>query len=181
VFIENKTVYGGPYVKISYAVSGKIFQKDIFNLPQFEFRSGVLDTTLCDKVCQWLATGQWLSPGTSTNKTDRHDITEILLKVTLNIITRTPFNLQKKPKFVEHHWMVTNKKVGVHYSWTFSEKTFFLFTILPYMSYVDLHVWPATEFIWVFSIDIKLKLFQVSVEKIFKSIIVKICLIYIFS
>jgi hypothetical protein len=42
------------------------------------------DTTLCDKVCQWLATGQWFSPGTpvsSTNKTDRHDITEILLKV----------------------------------------------------------------------------------------------------
>ena len=30
-------------------------------------------TTLCDEVCQWLATGQWFSPGTlvsSTNKTD---------------------------------------------------------------------------------------------------------------
>ena len=39
---------------------------------------GVLDTTLCDKVCQWLVTGQWFSPGTtvsSTNQTDRHDIT----------------------------------------------------------------------------------------------------------
>ena len=39
-------------------------------------------TTLCDKVCQWLATGLWFSPGplvSSTNKTDRHDITEILL------------------------------------------------------------------------------------------------------
>ena len=23
------------------------------------FRWGVLDTTLCDKVCQWLATGRW--------------------------------------------------------------------------------------------------------------------------
>jgi hypothetical protein len=49
--------------------------------------SGVLDTILCDKVCQWLATGQWFSPGTpvsSINQTDRHDITEILLKVTLN-------------------------------------------------------------------------------------------------
>jgi hypothetical protein len=23
---------------------------------------GVLDTTLCDKVCQWLATGRWFSP-----------------------------------------------------------------------------------------------------------------------
>jgi hypothetical protein len=40
-------------------------------------------TTLCDKVSQWLVTGLWFSPGppvSSTNKTDRHDITEILLK-----------------------------------------------------------------------------------------------------
>jgi hypothetical protein len=37
-------------------------------------------TTLCDKVCQWLATGLWFSPGppvSSTNKADRHDITGI--------------------------------------------------------------------------------------------------------
>jgi hypothetical protein len=43
-------------------------------------------TTLCDKVCQWLAAGHWFSPGTpvsSTNKTDRHDITEILLEVVI--------------------------------------------------------------------------------------------------
>jgi hypothetical protein len=42
----------------------------------------VTGTTLCDKVCQWLATGQWFSPDppvSSTNKTDRHDIAEILL------------------------------------------------------------------------------------------------------
>jgi hypothetical protein len=34
-------------------------------------------TTLCDKVCQWLATGRWFSlgpPVSSTSKTDRHDI-----------------------------------------------------------------------------------------------------------
>jgi hypothetical protein len=59
---------------------------------EFESRSGrgVLHTTLCDKVCQWLATSRWFSPGfpiSSTNKTDRHDITEILLKVALNAIT----------------------------------------------------------------------------------------------
>jgi hypothetical protein len=51
---------------------------------------GVLDTTFCDKVCQLLATGQWFSLGTpvsSTNKTDCHDITEILLKVALNNIS----------------------------------------------------------------------------------------------
>jgi hypothetical protein len=48
---------------------------------------GVLDTTLCDKVCQELTAGWWFSQGTqvsSTNKTDRHNIAEILLKVVLN-------------------------------------------------------------------------------------------------
>ena len=52
-------------------------------------------TTLCDKVCQWLATALCFFPGppvSSTNKTDRHDITEILLKVmkvALNTIKQT--------------------------------------------------------------------------------------------
>ena len=49
-------------------------------------------TTLCDKVCQWIATGRWFSPGTpvsSTYKIDRHDIAEILLKVALNTIKQT--------------------------------------------------------------------------------------------
>ena len=46
-------------------------------------------TALCDKVSQWLVTDRWFSPDpmvSSTNKTDRHDITEILLKVALNTI-----------------------------------------------------------------------------------------------
>jgi len=57
-------------------------------------RRGVLGTIFCDKDCQCLATGRWFSPGTlvsSTNKTDRQDITEILLKVALNFITLTHF------------------------------------------------------------------------------------------
>jgi hypothetical protein len=40
-------------------------------------------------VCQSLAADQWFSPGTpisSVNQTDRHDITEILLKAALCII-----------------------------------------------------------------------------------------------
>ena len=56
-------------------------------------RRCVLDTTLCDKVCQWLATGLWFSVGTpvsSTNKTDHHDITGLLLKEVLNTITLIP-------------------------------------------------------------------------------------------
>jgi hypothetical protein len=48
--------------------------------------------TLCNKICQWLATGRSFSPGppvSSINKTDHHDITEILLKVALNTIKQT--------------------------------------------------------------------------------------------
>ena len=65
---------------------------------EFEPRSwqGALDTTLCDKVYQWLVTGRWFSLGTpvsSTNKTDCYDITELLLKVVLNTISQAkPIN-----------------------------------------------------------------------------------------
>jgi hypothetical protein len=50
---------------------------------------GVLDTILSDKVCQWFSRG---TPVSSTNKTDRHDIAEILLKVALNTINQTKPN-----------------------------------------------------------------------------------------
>ena len=48
--------------------------------------------TLCDKVCQWLATCRWFSPSpsvSSTNNIYRHDRAEILLKVALNTIKQT--------------------------------------------------------------------------------------------
>ena len=44
-------------------------------------------------VSDLIARGRWFSPGTRvsfTNKTDRHDITEILFKVALNTITLSP-------------------------------------------------------------------------------------------
>jgi hypothetical protein len=50
---------------------------------RISLRRGVLDTILCDKVCQWLAAGLWFSLGTP----DRHNISETVLKATLNIIT----------------------------------------------------------------------------------------------
>ena len=69
---------------ISYAYHHKSWK--------FESRSwrGVLDTILCDRICQWLATGRWFYLGTavsSSNKTDRHDISEILLKVAVKYYT----------------------------------------------------------------------------------------------
>ena len=57
--------------------------------PSWSWRS-VFDTTLCDIACKCLWAGWWFSPVTavsSTNKTDHHDITEILLKVASNTIT----------------------------------------------------------------------------------------------
>jgi hypothetical protein len=51
------------------------------------------DTTLCDKVCQvggFLRAPRFPFPRKTT---DRHDITELLLKVALNTITLTSYSL----------------------------------------------------------------------------------------
>ena len=47
-------------------------------------RRGVLDTTLCDNVCEWLTADRWFSPVSPTNKTERHDIAVLLLIVALS-------------------------------------------------------------------------------------------------
>ena len=76
---------------------------------EFEPRSGrgIVDTTIYDKVCQWLATGRWVF-FPPTNKTDRHDITEILLKVALNTINQTYKYKQKYVRCVTKALMVMN-------------------------------------------------------------------------
>ena len=99
-------LYRGPSIDASYQISvhlGKRFQRRRFfrNQPirnknglwwvRIPPRRGVLDTTLCDKACQWLGTGWWFSLGTpvsSTTNTHLHDIAEILLKVALNTISK---------------------------------------------------------------------------------------------
>ena len=61
--------------------------------------------TFCDKVCQSLATGRWFSPGppvSSPNKTDCHDISEILLKVTLNTIKQNKTNNKHGKTYIFH-------------------------------------------------------------------------------
>jgi hypothetical protein len=47
------------------------------------------DTTLCDQIWQYFAAGRGFSPVSSTNKADRHDMTDILVKVALNTKTLT--------------------------------------------------------------------------------------------
>ena len=70
---------------------------------------------IMDKVCQGHATGRWFSPGTpvsSTNITDRHDITEILLTLALNTIKQTKpnapfkFEVNLKENFTIKHTSV---------------------------------------------------------------------------
>jgi hypothetical protein len=65
-----------------------------------------------DKVYQLLAHGRWFSPGTSassTTKTGRHDISEILLKVALN---------NKNHHHHHHHHQITllgdKKEINYH-------------------------------------------------------------------
>ena len=56
---------------------------------QIPLRRGILDTTLCDIGLSMTCDRSVFSPVTSTNKTDHHKITELLLKVALNTITLT--------------------------------------------------------------------------------------------
>jgi len=56
-------------------------------------------------VTQLLAIGLWFSPGTpvsSTNKTDRHKITEILLKVVLDTINQSNNYFNTHTACLEH-------------------------------------------------------------------------------
>jgi hypothetical protein len=73
----------------------------------------VFDIALCDKVCQWLATGRWFSSKTpvfSTSKTDSRDIAEILLKVALNSINQ-PTVMGLSPLFKHSvSYSITNVK-----------------------------------------------------------------------
>ena len=59
---------------------------------------GVLDTALCDKVSVTCSRTVVFSVS-STNKTDHHDITEILLRVVLNTINLNPFGSHLQTEF----------------------------------------------------------------------------------
>jgi hypothetical protein len=42
-----------------YGIKGNIFSRNPIYEDMYSF---LLDTTLCDQVCQWLATGRWFPP-----------------------------------------------------------------------------------------------------------------------
>ena len=85
---------------------------------RISLRRGVLDITLCDNVCQKLTTGRCFSPGTpvsSTNKTDSHDITEILLEVALST-KKTQINWDFTVDICIFHYALLNET----WLWTYT-------------------------------------------------------------
>ena len=85
-------------ISLSRHLSGSIYSRGIditstqnllISFKPIKCKLNYSHVKICDKVCQWLATGLWFSPDSlvsSTNKTDCHDITEILVTVALSII-----------------------------------------------------------------------------------------------
>ena len=71
----------------------------------------VASTTICDKVCQLLATGRWFSPdppASSTNITDRHDIAEICVKCNNCIL----FHISIETGLIGRHFNVFNRSIS---------------------------------------------------------------------
>jgi hypothetical protein len=91
----------GPYVSWIYTYLCNQCLSSLMLRVQIPFRRGVLNTTLCDKVCQWRVAGRWFFPGTavsSTNKTEGHNITEILLSGVKHHNTPTILKRSLSPK-----------------------------------------------------------------------------------
>ena len=92
-------------------------------------------TTLYNKVCQWLATGWWFSlghPVSSINKTDRHDIAEILLKVALNTIKPNQTKLLGQVRYccfiytLPKFGSINGRSMNMHYHGTSKSSTIWL-------------------------------------------------------
>ena len=113
-------------------------------------------TTLCDKVCQWLATGRWFSSVSLTNKTDWNDIPELLLKVALNTSILT---LTNRPSGTWYSFMnQEGDSIPTWNAWSWLLRHFVLCIICPsaFMTvclvfvYIEVFLWfrlvlPSTE------------------------------------
>jgi hypothetical protein len=87
-------------------------------------------TTLCDKVRQWLATCRWFSPEptvSSTNKADRHDKTEILLKVALNTTKQTNSEMSHIWKEYLTSEIIKQDKSSKYYTLCVEQNTVFIY------------------------------------------------------
>ena len=91
------------------------------------FRLGVLDITLCDKVCQWLAAGWWFSPGT------------------LGLVLLSMRNINSKP-----YWramQLTTIKMGIYQVW-YTCHVYFFFSIKS-----SEEMWLEKHLYWILSVN----------------------------
>ena len=73
-------------------------------------------TTLCDKVSQWRCFSSG-PPVSSTNKTDHHDIAELLLKGALNAMKQTQTILSQLEDYIRgcsiYRWICMKMSLGI--------------------------------------------------------------------
>ena len=104
---RGKRIWGSPFPGWSASLQIHICVANLDHLPLLVSRGLAC---MCDQVCPWLAAGRWFSPDTlvsSINKTDHHDITEILWKVALNTIILLPIcNVLHKNEDLEEDTLV---------------------------------------------------------------------------
>jgi hypothetical protein len=72
-------------------------------------RRGVLNTTLCDKVCQWLAAGQWFSLGTPVSSTNKTNHSHLNMKKSIILLSFLFYTCTFKPVLRSHQGEVYNK------------------------------------------------------------------------
>ena len=117
----NKTTCNSEFSRVNKNNPGKLYNyqnlklKTNYKIVKFVRacnRHHLLDTILCDKVSQCLATGRWFSPGplvSSTNKTDRHIITELLLKIIdVNFYVRS-YSCAYGCTLMNGYWFIINQ------------------------------------------------------------------------
>ena len=102
-----------------------------------------------DKVYQLLVHGRWFPPGTpasSTTKTGRHDIVEILLKVALSTIYRS-INQSIKGQTLEMtkgqaiFYIVLNIKHSNYLFFLIKRKVYVIINVERYCTYVTFSSW----------------------------------------
>ena len=99
------------------------------------FRRGVLNTTLCDKVYKWLATGRWFSPGTPVSSPNKPDCESYSNKATLLLGWSHDY---QNNTFVITIWLTVTKYPYLKWQWIFDFWHRFSFSSITAKSFTGL-------------------------------------------
>jgi hypothetical protein len=105
-----------------------------------------------DKVYPWLTHGRWFSvgtPATSTTKTGRHDIAEILLKVALIIKPSSPYASNRILLHFLCCFFLLYRTMGFYTNFRFFYVTFLYKLFWSFDIYTHHYTIPIIKFIWL--------------------------------